>query len=85
MPGGNNRPAVFIDGCLHAREWLSCATMIYILNEVFISIILNVFIVSQLTTKQDQYANYLNNIDIYILPVANVDGYAVRFFNFCSE
>jgi hypothetical protein len=62
MPGGNNRPAVFIDGCLHAREWLSCATMIYILNE--------------LTTKQDQYANYLNNLDIYILPVANVDGYA---------
>jgi len=67
MPGGNNRPAVFIDGCLHAREWLSCATMIYILNE--------------LTTKQDQYANYLSNIDIYVLPVANVDGYTYTWTN----
>jgi len=66
-PGGVNRRAAFIDGCIHAREWLACATTIYILNE--------------LVTKQDQYANYLDNLDIYILPVVNVDGYAYTWTN----
>jgi murein tripeptide amidase MpaA len=58
---GMNKPAVMIDGCIHAREWLACATMIYIINE--------------LTANQTQYTNYLNNIDILIVPVVNVDGY----------
>lgn len=31
---GSNKPAVWIDGGIHAREWLTTATMIYIMNEV---------------------------------------------------
>uniref|UniRef100_A0AC34F3D6 Peptidase M14 carboxypeptidase A domain-containing protein n=1 Tax=Panagrolaimus sp. ES5 TaxID=591445 RepID=A0AC34F3D6_9BILA len=51
----------FINGCIHAREWLGCATMVYIINE--------------LTTKPDQYDDLLQNLNIYVLPVLNPDGY----------
>uniref|UniRef100_A0A7E4V817 Peptidase_M14 domain-containing protein n=1 Tax=Panagrellus redivivus TaxID=6233 RepID=A0A7E4V817_PANRE len=59
---GTNKKAVFINGCQHAREWLGCATMVYIINE--------------LTTKQSTYDDLLTGLDIYILPVLNPDGYA---------
>ena len=54
--------AAFINGCIHAREWLSCATMVYIINE--------------LTVNADQYQNILGTMDVYVLPVLNPDGYA---------
>jgi len=64
---GTNKPAAWIDGGIHAREWLTTATMIYIMNE--------------LTTKQSQYSTYLNSMDIYIMPVFNVDGYVYTWTN----
>jgi hypothetical protein len=57
----NATKEVFINGCIHAREWLGCATMVYIINE--------------LTTKPDQYDDLLSNLNIYVLPVLNPDGY----------
>ncbi|TKR70059.1 hypothetical protein L596_022127 [Steinernema carpocapsae] len=59
-PGQNKSKAV-IHGCLHSREWVGCSTMLYIINE--------------LTQNAANYTNLLDNLDIYILPVANPDGY----------
>ncbi|KAK0408530.1 hypothetical protein QR680_004009 [Steinernema hermaphroditum] len=59
---GTNKKSAFIHGCIHAREWLGCATMVYIINE--------------LTQNANQYQDILNSLDIYILPVANPDGYS---------
>ncbi|KAE9547302.1 hypothetical protein FO519_009486 [Halicephalobus sp. NKZ332] len=58
---GPSKKAAFINGCVHAREWLSCATMVYIID--------------QLTTNATQYSDLLTNLDIYVLPVLNPDGY----------
>jgi hypothetical protein len=43
------------DGCIHAREWITCATMIYVINE--------------LITLPEQYRNLLDRIDLYLMPV----------------
>ncbi|KZC05553.1 Carboxypeptidase B [Dufourea novaeangliae] len=57
--GGNNKPAIFIDAGIHAREWIAPITSLYI--------------VDQLVASQNR--NLLENIDWYILPVLNPDGY----------
>lgn len=58
---GTNKPAVFIEGCIHAREWLAGATMLYIINE--------------LTVNAANYKTMLDAIDVYVLPITNPDGY----------
>uniref|UniRef100_A0A0N5B8V4 Peptidase_M14 domain-containing protein n=1 Tax=Strongyloides papillosus TaxID=174720 RepID=A0A0N5B8V4_STREA len=52
---------VLINGCIHSREWLSCATMIYIMNE--------------LTNNSKKYEQFLSTTEVHIIPVINVDGY----------
>uniref|UniRef100_A0A914VI35 Zinc carboxypeptidase A 1 n=1 Tax=Plectus sambesii TaxID=2011161 RepID=A0A914VI35_9BILA len=64
---GTNKPAVWIDGGIHAREWITTATVLYIINE--------------LTTKQSQYSKLLSTIDVYLMPVVNADGYTYTFTN----
>lgn len=46
---------------IHAREWISPAVTTYAINE--------------LTSKSEQYAKLLENLDWYILPAHNPDGY----------
>jgi hypothetical protein len=58
---GSNKPAVYIEGTIHAREWLGTNTMLYIINE--------------LTNNSMNYKSMLDAIDVYVLPVANPDGY----------
>jgi len=60
--GGANKTAFWIDATIHAREWISPATITYIINEL-------------LTNSRD-YAHLFNVLDFYILPVVNPDGYA---------
>jgi murein tripeptide amidase MpaA len=61
-PGGvPNKKAIFIDGTFHAREWISPAVVTYIIN--------------QLVTNSSAYAHILDNIDFYLLPLVNPDGY----------
>ncbi|KAK0407775.1 hypothetical protein QR680_003586 [Steinernema hermaphroditum] len=64
---GSNKKSAFIHGCLHSREWIGCATMLYIINE--------------LTQNAQQYQSLLDTLDIYIVPVANPDGYEVTWGN----
>ncbi|CAH1100449.1 unnamed protein product [Psylliodes chrysocephalus] len=53
--------AVWIDGGMHAREWISPAVVTYIIN--------------QLVYNLDNEPDYMQNIDYYIAPVMNPDGY----------
>ncbi|XP_076621557.1 carboxypeptidase B isoform X1 [Colletes latitarsis] len=57
--GGKTKPAVFIDAGIHAREWIAPVTSLYI--------------VEQLVASQNRHL--LRNVDWYILPVLNPDGY----------
>eukprot|EP00096_Caligus_rogercresseyi_P000121 TRINITY_DN1032_c0_g1_i1.p1 TRINITY_DN1032_c0_g1~~TRINITY_DN1032_c0_g1_i1.p1 ORF type:complete len:314 (-),score=58.90 TRINITY_DN1032_c0_g1_i1:1260-2201(-) len=64
-PEVNFKPAIFIEGGIHAREWISPATVTYIINE--------------LVDNYDKNSDILNAFDFYILPVLNPDGYAYTF------
>ena len=61
--GCGNKPAMYIQGGTHAREWVSPATVTFFINE--------------LTDNFDEAANadLLDGIDWYIVPVNNPDGY----------
>ncbi|CAL8112781.1 unnamed protein product [Orchesella dallaii] len=52
---------VFIDGGIHAREWISPAVATYIINE--------------LVKNSSVNADLLDTYDFYILPITNPDGY----------
>ncbi|XP_050426299.1 carboxypeptidase B-like isoform X2 [Adelges cooleyi] len=55
------KPAIWIDGGMHAREWISPAVTLYILR--------------QLVENSKAYKAMITDIDWYILPVVNADGY----------
>ncbi|XP_041376834.1 carboxypeptidase B-like [Gigantopelta aegis] len=60
----SSRPAIFIEGGIHAREWISPATVIYMTNQLL----------SGYANNSD-IKEILNTFTWYILPVFNVDGY----------
>jgi len=62
MIGSGDKPVIWIDGGIHAREWISPATVMYFLNKL-------------LTSNDDKVAAVLEKYDFYFLPVFNSDGY----------
>ncbi|GIY20000.1 carboxypeptidase A2 [Caerostris darwini] len=58
------KPAIWIDGGIHAREWISPATVTYIAHSL----------VSEYDLKED-VKELVDYFDWYILPVVNPDGY----------
>nr|XP_046468152.1 uncharacterized protein LOC124212306 [Neodiprion pinetum] len=58
--GGTGKPAILIDGGIHAREWAAPATVTYIINQLI-----------EEATNSDLF----ENVDWYIFPVLNPDGY----------
>ena len=64
---GRIKPAVWIDGGIHAREWISPASVEYLVH--------------QLVEKCDlpENKNLVESFDLYILPIMNPDGYAIFF------
>ncbi|CAH2044950.1 unnamed protein product, partial [Iphiclides podalirius] len=59
---GSGRKAVFVEGGIHAREWISIATVCYITNEL-------------LTNNDAETRAAAVDFDWYIFPVTNPDGY----------
>jgi hypothetical protein len=57
-----DKPAFFIDGGMHAREWIGPATVTWFIRE--------------LLENSELYQDILDGLDIYITPIANPDGYA---------
>ena len=66
---GSKKPGIWIDGGIHAREWISPASVEYLVH--------------QLVEKCDlpENNNLVENFDLYILPIMNPDGY-INFFNY---
>ena len=62
--GGNNKPAVFFNGCQHAREWVTVMATTYLADQL-----------SQNYTADSFIQNLLNIVDVYIIPIVNPDGY----------
>lgn len=58
---GDKKKAIWIDGGIHAREWISPASVTFILRE--------------LVERSESYSSILRNYDIYIMPSMNPDGY----------
>ncbi|EDV97050.1 carboxypeptidase B [Drosophila grimshawi] len=56
-----NKKVIFMDGTFHAREWISPAAVLYVID--------------QLAEQFDQNADLLKDYDWVILPVVNPDGY----------
>ncbi|XP_058057671.1 zinc carboxypeptidase A 1-like [Anopheles bellator] len=63
---GEGNPGVFLEGGIHAREWISPATVTYILNEL-------------ITSKDPKVRAMAEKYDWYVFPNANPDGYAYTF------
>ncbi|XP_050327760.1 uncharacterized protein LOC126757901 [Bactrocera neohumeralis] len=59
--GNPGNPGIWIDGGMHAREWISPATVTYIAN--------------QLIEDWENLPEYMRNVNWYIHAVANPDGY----------
>ena len=63
-PQKQPRKAVFVEGGIHAREWLSPATVIFVIDH---------FIKNYETDEEIE--KLLNNYEIYFVPSTNPDGY----------
>ncbi|XP_076827169.1 carboxypeptidase B [Brachyhypopomus gauderio] len=61
---GSTKPAIFIDCGIHAREWISPAFCQWFINEA----------VSTYGTDS-QMTSLLDAMDIFVLPIFNIDGY----------
>lgn len=57
--GGRNKPSIVIDAGIHGREWIAPVTALFAINELV-----------QLNNKQ-----LYRNVDWYIIPLLNPDGY----------
>jgi murein tripeptide amidase MpaA len=61
---GTNKPSIYFQCQIHAREWISGATCGYIINSLL----------SQYG-KQDNITFLLDNVQFYVNPIQNPDGY----------
>ncbi|XP_073978134.1 carboxypeptidase B-like [Rhodnius prolixus] len=59
--GKPNAKKFWLDGGIHAREWISPATVTYIISEF--------------VENRDKHLPVIDGIDFYIVPVVNPDGY----------
>ncbi|KAJ8932657.1 hypothetical protein NQ314_014534 [Rhamnusium bicolor] len=64
--GGSNKPTIFADAGIHAREWIAPSMALYIINQLV-----------ENATNAHLYAN----VDWVLIPVANPDGYEFTHSN----
>ncbi|XP_064645163.1 carboxypeptidase B-like [Lineus longissimus] len=63
--GLSNKPAIWIDCGIHAREWISPATCVYTIYRF----------ITDFTRGYSRVTSLLRKFDFYIMPNANPDGY----------
>lgn len=63
---GEGKKAVFLEGGIHAREWIAPATVTYILNQL-------------LTSEDKDVREVAEAFDWYVFPSVNPDGYEYTF------
>ncbi|XP_045128706.1 LOW QUALITY PROTEIN: carboxypeptidase B-like [Portunus trituberculatus] len=69
--GGADKPVVFVESGMHAREWIAPATVTYMINK--------------LVTNSTEYENLLSQVNFYFMPVTNPDGYDFTFMRSISQ
>ncbi|KAL7622591.1 hypothetical protein AAE478_008101 [Parahypoxylon ruwenzoriense] len=62
--GKNSKPAIFFNGNVHAREWITSKVVEYILYQIVIGY-----------GNDNVVQKALDNYDFYVLPVVNPDGF----------
>jgi len=67
----NNGPIIFLDAGIHAREWISPATLNYIVDNL----------ITQYNAGNTTVRNLLNRCRIVFNPIINPDGYAYTWTN----
>src|SRR5690606_8383882 len=67
----SRKPVVWIQGGIHAREWISPATVTYFAQQL----------VNKYNANDPDIRDLLNYFDFYIVPVLNVDGYEYTHTN----
>lgn len=63
--GGSGKNVIFAEGGIHAREWIAPAYVTWMIRE--------------LVENYAAHPEYVDNIDWYIMPVLNPDGYTYTF------
>lgn len=64
-------PVIFIESTIHAREWISAATVSYLVNQL-------------LTSNDTEIQKLAQNYDWIIVPILNVDGYDYTHQKVCT-
>ncbi|NXL68612.1 CBPA2 Carboxypeptidase, partial [Chordeiles acutipennis] len=62
--GGNNRPAIWLDAGIHSREWVTQASAVWMAKKI-----------ASDYGQDPSLTSLLNKMDIFLLAVANPDGY----------
>lgn len=64
--GSSSNPTIFIEGGIHAREWISPAFVLYLIQEL---------------VENENNRNMIENVNWLIVPVLNPDGYEYTHTN----
>ncbi|KAK3610301.1 hypothetical protein CHS0354_029767 [Potamilus streckersoni] len=64
LPSRISKKAIIIDGGIHAREWISPASVIWMMDKLVFN-----------PLSDPDVATLLNHFDFYLIPVLNPDGY----------
>ncbi|KAL1919542.1 uncharacterized protein VTP21DRAFT_2235 [Calcarisporiella thermophila] len=64
IKGKNAKKTFIIHGGIHAREWITPATVAYLMNAL-----------AGLYGKDQRITNIVDNYDTYVFPILNADGY----------
>ncbi|MDA1007851.1 MAG: M14 family zinc carboxypeptidase [Planctomycetota bacterium] len=64
-PAGSIRPALFVDGCQHAREWATPTVTMWIADRL----------ISGWQSADPVVTSILSSFDVFVIPVVNGDGY----------
>ncbi|XP_068081519.1 carboxypeptidase B [Anabrus simplex] len=58
--GGENKPVIFVDATMHAREWIAPSAALFLIDQL---------------TGNKRNRDLVDDVDWYVIPVVNVDGF----------